>query len=366
MSQRKAYGIPAFLAAGLLLLIEWLRLSGRISEGQLGNYEILCNAVMLLIAAVGFFIFAQGTMEKPHRPVSCIAGNLAVPLIAFPMNIDVFGHVIRRDHIGADLWGWHVLWIACAVLQLLILSPLGKKLLTQCTGFLKWGKVIIVTLGNAFSDTAVFIKGSNKKLFLTILAGFILWVLYLVKQVSDGGLSAIFTDMQFWLHSLLFWILYSLTALLIHLFPAVLCKAGIALLEMKPQNVLAVTAAAAVCAASFITGPLLLKAASGVFILLCLLTAIIKRALERDHGERPSPPPSGQPGGEEPNAAIRTKDLAVLFLVFAVIPLAVIFVLALPSPAGRNLFPEHISDLDAWLDFGKEAQNIAVSFLSAF
>lgn len=203
-------GIPTFLAVALLILLEAGRLSGLVSDSQLGRCEIICNAAMLLFVVIGLFFQPLVSKEKPSLSIGRIAGIIGVSLISFPMNISVFGYKIRPEHWVSDLWGWHLFWIACAVLNLMLLSALGRFLLaqgkllfTQFRGILRWAKQIVVILGSSFLDILDYIRKSEKNILLTIIIGIFLWIACFVVLVIREGRPAVFADMRFWGKTLL-------------------------------------------------------------------------------------------------------------------------------------------------------------------
>jgi len=308
------------------------------------------------------------------------------------MNVDVFGHAIRLEHLLADLWGWHSFWIACAVLQLLVLTPLGNELLTQfrllltqLTGFLEWGKNIAVSLGSILShildQILALITTSSRRMVFIIIFGFFLWACWLGIQISGQNIRVLLADIGFLGKNLLAWLYYLLAALLVCLIPPVVRKAKEGLLNLNAKHLLAVIAVTAVLAVSVFLLPFLLGITGGLLVLASLLITFMKWASKRDRmkfgpGDPDSRPESQRGGGlDKPSAckeplssetSIRMEDLAILLVLFAVLPLATVFLLALFTTAGQELISKGASDLSAWLDFWNSALGITNGLLQLF
>lgn len=374
-------GTPALLAVTLFLMTEILRLLGVLSQ-YWESFEIICNAMMLGIA---IFFSAQELSSRKNQNSSAhrVIWIVAVSLLAFPMNIDVFGHVVRLEQLLTDLWGWHSLWIACAALQLLILTPLGMQLLTQFKlllaqfiGFLKWGKGIAVTLGNILSWVAnqimALIKESNSKTLSTIVIGIFLWVCWLVIQLSGQNTRAMLADIGFWGKGFLFWPIYLLIVLLLFLFPFIAKKVKDALLSLNPKHVLAVVVVVAACMVSVFLLPFLQGVISITLILVSLLVAAMRWASKRDKAildaKRADKSEDGKKGdsNESPTTTIKMGDLITLVLLFVIIPTATIFLLTLFTPAGKSLILGEASGLTAWLNFWTSLLETTNSLLQLF
>lgn len=390
MNRRWEDGIPALLAVALFILAELLRLFKGLSQ-YWGNIEIIVNALMLGIA---IFFSAQERFSRQERSSSSrrVVWIISISLIALPMNVDVFGHAIRLEHLLADLWGWHSFWIACAVFQLLVLTPLGKEilaqfklLLAQFTGFLKWGANLVASLGRILSHIldqilALIMSSSRRMVFITIF-GFFLWACWLGTQIPGQNIRVLLADIGFLGKNLLVWLFYLLAALLVCLIPLVVRKAKEGLLNLDAKHLLAVIAIASVLAVSVFLLPFLLSIAGGLLVLVGLLIAFMKWAAKRDRikfgPEGPSSRPENPGGGgldepsdcEEPShseTSIRIGDLAILLVLFAVLPLAAVFLLALFTTAGQDLIAKNASDPSAWLDFWNSALGITNGLLQLF
>lgn len=369
-------GIAALLAVALLLLAEVLRFSEALSQNW-ESFEIICNALMLGIA---IFFSARELSAGEGRPLPAhrVVWIEAVSLIAFPMNIDVFGHVIRLEQLPADLWGWHSLWIVCAILELLILTSLGNQLLTQVKallaqlmGLLKWGRSIAAKLGSIISEimdqSVALIKESNGKTLFTIIFGMFLWGRWLDTQLSGQDKRAMFADIGFWGRNLLFWTVYLLVMLLIWLFAPIGRKTREGIQKVEAKYVLAVVAIAVLFCVSALLLPFVWGAFNIILIMISLLIFIVKRAGKRDteiFGDKNGPFGSGKRSPAK--KTVRMKDLIVLLILLVVLPLGTILLLALFTPAGIELISGKASDVAAWLNFWNSILEITNGLLQLF
>lgn len=359
MNWSRNNGVPAFLAVAALSAAEILRLSNVVPVRLWGETEIICNVVMLLIAAIGFFAQRRRSEAEKDTSAAGVAGNLAVPLTALIMNVDVFGHTIRRERLLSDLWGWHLFWICFAALQILLLSPLGKLLLAQLSGLFKWGKRIMATLGGTVSDALDFIKARSKEMLLTVTLGIILWALWLAIRVSGEDTLTLFADIGFWMENLMCWGAYLLVVLFIRLFPAITQKTRGALADLDGKYILVIIALAVMLTVSVLAELPVLKAVSIALAVLGLIFSALKWAAKRD--ER-----LADKLKQFTKGGIRRKDILVLLLFFAVLPLTIIFMILPSTPAGRRLFSEGISDPASLLNLWSASLEVVNGFLQLF
>lgn len=377
-------GLPALLAVTLLVLAEALRFF----KGLLpfwGNIEVISNALMLGIAI--FFSARERLFEREESSSSRrVAWIISIPLIAACMNVDVFGHAIRLEHLLPDLWGYHAFWIACAVLQLLILTPLGEELLEQIRllweqliGILSWGRDTVVRLGSIFSSLLdqilALIEQSSEKMIFIIILGFFLWACWLSTQVPGQDISVLLANVSFLGKNLLVWIYYLLITLLVCLLPSAVKKTKDGLLGLDAKHVIAAVAAISLLAVSAFLLPFLAGIAVAMLLLAGALIAFLKWTLKKDRMKFDLTGSSHEPlegsgsgeGGAPPSStktSIRMGDLSILLILFMVIPLFFVFILALPTTAGQELISKGPSDFTAWIDFGKSALDLISALVS--
>lgn len=380
------------MAVALFLLAEVLSFSEVISQNW-ESFEIICNALMLGIAV---FFSARELSAATGQPVPAyrMVWIEAVSLIAFPMNIDVFGHVIRLEQLRTDLWGWHSLWIACAILEPVILTSLGKQLLsqvksllTQLLGFLKWCGSIAAKFGEVISGVVNqggnLIDKSDSKTLFTIIFGMLLWICWLVTQLSGQDKRAVLADTDFWGKNLLFWVIYLLVMLLLRLFPLIVTKGKEGIQKAAAKYVLAVIAIAVLVGGAVLLLPFVYRIFSIVLIILGLLIFIVKWAGKRDKKmwapEEPTAPtqPAGSESGDENKPAagkkpsptqqtVRMGDLIGLLFLFVVLPLGTILFPAVLTPAGIEVVSGRASDAAAWLNFWNSILEITNGLLQLF
>lgn len=344
-------GIPAFLAISVLVLSELLRFFQIIPEQKWNEVEVICNAVMLLIAAIGFFVCGPfSTTGKP--PVTYAAGNTAVSLMAIIMNIDIFNHPIRIEQLLPDLWGWHLFWIGFAVLQMMIFSQLGKLLLAQISGLLSWGKSIAIILGNTIADVLLFVKTRSSETILTVIIGVVLWVGWIVMRLSQKKTFVTLGDLGFWKENLLFWGEYLLITLLIRLLPAMHQITRGTLINLNGKKLLFIVGITTI----FMVSILAESSPLGLFGIALTASGVTLSFLWRFFQTNGN-------GSSKPNmttrSGIRKMDLLTLAFCFLWIPLIIIITRMLYSYAGRLPVLEMVSDSAAWLNFCNTAIDTA-------
>lgn len=353
---RKRDGCLAFSAVLVLLVVEVLCLRGVIPN--VVEVEIICNIVMLAIAVAGLFFLGHPPEKKI---VSCVLGNMAVSLMATIMNIDVFGHAIRFAHLVEDLLSWHALWIGFATLQLLVLSSSGKLLLKQIRGILKWGKSLIVLIGATILDIAKHIKESDKRIRLIVIVGILLWTGYFGIQIRTTDVQTVLFSVDFWQKSLLFWLIYLVIAVLIYLLPAIQQRSKEVLLKIDAKKVLA----GVICVGVVLILPFIFKVISMVVALAGLLFNAVDRAMKNDEDKKVEL--SNLNENHNPSQiSVRRTDAAAAVIFFVVIPISLVFFIALATPEGKELLSGKISEATAWLEFGNEFLNVTNEFLDLF
>lgn len=354
-------GLPAVFATLVFLFVEVADMRWATFWQYRDAFEILSNTVMLLIAVISFFVIGLPPRINGKGELSGILGCVVIPAIAFPMNIDVFGHIIRLEHILNDLWGWHLFWIIYAVVGILILSMLGHNLLSQITDLLRWTRDVISLLGNALRD---IVSNGSKSILLTVLIGFFTWGLYLGIQIHAKGVATVFSDSEIFRISIWLWVAVLAVSLLIHIAPQVFQKARDAVQHMDGKIVLAVIVGALFLLLNGFL-PSLLQAITMIILISLvptgLLGFIIKKlvkaggnSLDNSGGVRRS---TGQ-GNAQP------KDLAVVLTCFVGIPLFLLCVITALSQEGKNIIEQQsLSDISTYLNFISAALEVAKSLL---
>lgn len=354
-------GLPAVFATLVFLLVEVADMRWDIFWQYRDAFEVLSNTVMLLIAVISFFVIGLPSRINGREELSSILGCVMIPVIAIPMNIDVFGHIIRLEHILNDLWGWHLFWIMYAAVEVLVLSMLGHNLLSQITDLLRWARNVITPFGTALRD---IVANGSKSILLTALIGFSVWGLYLGIQIHAKGVATVFSDSEIFRISIWLWVAVLAVSLLIHIAPQVFQKARDAVQHMDGKIVLTVIVGALFLLLNGFL-PSLLQAITMIILISLvptgLLGFIIKKlvkvdgnSLDNNGGVRRSP----NQGNAQP------KDLAVVLTCFVGIPLLLLCVITALSQEGKNIIEQQsLSDISTYLNFISAALEVAKSLL---
>lgn len=113
-------GIPAFMAAAVLLAATGLE-ARMVNTGRLGyRVDIIFNMLLACIAVFSIFLIGLPAKRRPERQPVGLLSNLLISILAFLMNIAVFGHEINWHAPLENLWGRHIGWLVCAILQIRI------------------------------------------------------------------------------------------------------------------------------------------------------------------------------------------------------------------------------------------------------
>jgi len=360
---------PALTAAGIALIAQAVRIFWRgAPPEQWDRVGIFCNVLLLALCVFGWF---WPDLLLGGGAGGGVFANVAVSLIAFPMNTGVFDCPLRQASFWSDLWGRHLLWMIWIVIQLLILTGLGglllgqcRLLLGQCRALLGWGRKLAGMLGDTVSKLAGFIQGRDKGMLLAVAVGALVWVVFLRRRLSAGD-SILDVCAQF----LQYCVVYFFVVLFVYLLPAVVAAARNGMPAFSGGIVLAVAVLIAVAAMSkFLLPPLL-----GVICFLAVLAAVaffvysvVKAARKREERN------SGEDGGTGENgegslrrqspAVIRIGDLVFLMIFSSVVPVGALLAMAWASLVKSGSLPEGVALL--WALYDKAAE-IAEQALAA-
>lgn len=243
---------------------------------------IFSNIAMLAVATSGFFTLCQASALGTAR-LSTTLSNLTVSALAFFMNINVFGYAVRRDHLPDDLWGWHTIWIICAGVQALFLSGFAQR--------------VSIAIKNqapkAAASLAKAFKSCNKGILLIYLSGFAVWSAYLGIQISGRGVQAVISDTQILWGSVLLLLVWVAVGVLLYVVPTVCAKIKQVVAGMGTPKQLAL-------------GP----------------------GIPKQSSSKQSCPTSSSP---------RMEDVLITFLAYIIIPLALVYVIAITSDAVQQV-----------------------------
>lgn len=345
----------------VFLLVEAADMWWTIFQQYREGFEILSNAVMLLIAIISLFMIGLRPRINGNGALSSILGCIMIPVITFPMNIDVFEHTIQLEHILSDLWGWHLFWIAYAVVEVLVLSRLVQNLLSQIVALLKWVRRIISLLGKTLEDAVI---NSSKSIRLTVSAGLLLWGAYLGIQIHARDMASVFSDVETFRMSVWLWTAVIVVCLLIHIASQAFPKAGEAVQKMNGKIVLVVIIGVIFFLLNSVL-PVLLQAIAMIILISLvptgLLGLIIKgagKAIRRPSDYGGSTQRTTDAGGVEP------KDLMVVLICFVGVPLFVLSGVTALSDEGKNIIDQQdLSDVSTYLNFISAALEVAKAML---
>jgi len=329
------------------------------------DFEIISNAVMLMIAVLSFFVLGLPAQCDSGGPLAGVLANLAVPAITFPMNIDVFGYRIRPDHVLDDLWGWHLGWIICAAVQVLFLSGLVKKLLSRIKMFLNWLERVIKLLGSSLFDA---IEKSCRSIQLTVSVGLIIWIVFFGIQIYTRGVAYVFSDTEIFLRSVWLWIATIIICLFIHIAPLAFKKARDAVTEMTNKGALAATLAVLLVLLTGVLPSMLQTIAMIVLIPLIpmgLLALAIKGIMKLKRTLKADPRGNGQEAeAPETEDKVNFKDLTVVLVCFIGLPLLILCLITALGQEGKTIITtQDLSDVSTWLNFITATFDVAKSLL---
>ncbi|MCM1118686.1 MAG: hypothetical protein NC543_04920 [bacterium] len=343
-------GSPAFLAAVLFIVVEGINILDIISSPK--HFEIFSNAIMIIIAIYGFLCIGIPAKNSGVGNLISILSNVAVSAIAFPMNIDVFKHVIHPDQILSDLWGWHTWWIFCAIVQILVLSRLGENLLELVEELLAGGKKAIKSFGDSIStlkkQIEEEIEKSDKGVVITILIGFIIWAIYFGAWIWDRGIYIALADKNFWWGSIKLWVGCIAICFLISIASPLLKKMKEAIKNMESKSLFLFALFAVMTIIIFYTSSILqggLGELLKILIYILSISLICVRALKE--WKKKSESNCKEYDGDR----MSPIDKVFYAAVFYVIPLSIVFLLALFFYGGEEIINTNdLSDFTTWVE----------------
>ena len=307
--------------------------------------EVICNILMFLIVLVSFFCVGMPSRNIGLNNPENVFSNVIISVISFPMNIDVFENTIHMDQIFSDLWGWHIFWIMCVIVQILLLSCLGEKLLYLIQECLKWAKKNIAMLGNIISGIIQEIERGVKTAGLIIIIGTVLWGIFLYRGIYAQGMHTFFSDKSFLLGSMQIWLI----CFFIYIIVFVIKNFNGIFYKINIYKVLTVFGGIALLAALIYIFPMLdevLKSLLNMLIFpVCSLLLSVAPTVRRVKKKRVNQE------GENMNK-VRTSDLIIVVISFVWVPLNLIYLSTYAfHGGGKILTTQDLSDLNTWMDF---------------
>ncbi len=364
MKQKKKNGIPALLSMLVFLTVEGINIFGNVPFEQWKNFENISNTVMLMVAMICFFWLGFPSKRDHSRNLGSVLGNVAISVIAFFMNINVFEHTIQLEMIWTDLKGWHVGWTFCAIVQILFLTRLAEQLLTVVQGFLMWGGKTIKPLGNGLSGFTAEIGNCDKGLILIFMGGFGFWVVYLIYQIFNKGTFAVIFSADILWGSVRLWTVCIIIGFLLYLFPLICKKGKEAIKNIDEKKILLAMLAAAILGSLSYALLILLGIIGIIMIMLIVLVGllwyIVKRSITKSNSRV-------HQNNMTAKNTINLLDLSITLIAFIVVPLMLICIVTFFSPEGNHIInSQDVADYTTWLNLLGVALEVTNSMLQLF
>lgn len=325
---------------------------------------LVCNAILFLFAVGSFFVVGLPSRAEKDTVLWGLLTNLAFPLAAFLMNTSVFGLSIQRETLLNDLWSWHLGWIVCAALQILLLTSLGSGLLTQTHAVLLWVRNVVSLLGTAISSTLTDMNSASKSAKLTVFAGVVTWVIYTGIQIYSRGLSNVFNTDFIWT-SIWLWLAVIAVCILIHLVKPVCEKTKESVQNGSTTKLwIAMGVLVFIAIAGFF--PSLLQVLAMSLLFPAAVTGVVlfaaKQGLKKIRGKQSSKLEGGVPDPANDSLLnVEIRDLKILLVCAIGFPLFLLIVATLTTAEGENIVQSQ--DIATWLDFIKKAVEVSGELL---
>lgn len=369
MSRIWRIGIPAFAAAAVLLaaaLVEvWMTTTGRLEY----HIDIIFNIVFVGIAVLGCVLVGLPTKTQSEWRLVGLLSNLLISILAFPMNIAVFEHKVNWNNPLEDLWGGHIGWLFCVVLQILILSGLGEQLMSWGRRLLTLGAQAVTAVGQVVrqgvSVIVEAIRTHDKGVITIMTVSAVVWAAFLACKVYHTGTCEVLTDTDTLVGSMLVWLACVLTGVVVYTAPLILQMVRTAVRDSDPRRILiAVIAVIALVILSTALPPLL--EAAGLLVTLfivplCLACLIIGSAAWRVRRNRRL-----ERQNIRSRHTINPLDLAIVLLAFCVVPLVFLNVATALSPQGQIILSRGQVDVTNCLDYITACCNVASAVIQMF
>lgn len=330
---------PALTGFLILLTAEIINFCGLVPPEKLNDFVNIMNILMILVALCGFFLLEFVPLfEDYEEGWQEIFANIAVPIMAFPMNIEVFGHTFHQRLLWENIWGWQIGWIILLAIQILLV--LGVKLKEYPL--------------KSFSNIEPQAEQSiiqKRHVIWYIIIGIFVWTLFLGVLSYNKGIVLILTDLVFWGKSILLGINYFLVASLINTISLFLKKKYKENIGAKNKNIL-----------FFLLSVIVLTAINMWPFLLGILTIII--SISKIILILPS--------FDNKNiysvrfVLIYLKGVLFILLCFVIIPFAILFLITFYATDGGNLLAQNPTDINSWLNFMDKVVETSGMLINAF
>lgn len=358
MSRIWRVGVPAFAAVIVLLaavLVEvWMTMTGRLEY----HVDIIFNIVFVGIAVLGGILVGLPTKTQNEWRLAGLLSNLLVSILAFPMNIAVFGHKVNWSIPLKYLWGGHIGWLLCAALQILFLSGLGEHLMSWVRRLLALGVRVTTAVGRGVSEVVEAVRTHDQGIITIMTVSTVVWAVFLAFKVYRTGTGEVLADADTLVGSLLVWIACILTGAVVYTAPLIIRRVRETVRVLNPQWLLIALLAVIALAVLSAALPSLLEAAgllmTVLIVPLCLAGLIMGGAIWRIRRNRRL-----EAQNLRPAHTINPWDLAIVLLAFCVAPLTLLNVATALSPEGQAILGRGQVDMNTCLDYFAACCNAA-------
>lgn len=352
MNYNRRDGIPAFVAAAVLfaaaLIEDWITVTGK--SGY--HIDTIFNIIFIGIAILGGILIGLPAKRQNDRKVMSLLSNLLVSILAFPMNIAVFGHKINWSDPLKNLWGGHIGWLFCSILQILCLSKLGEQLMY-------WVQRLPMLVIQTIAAIAEFIKKHDKIIILIITIDTVIWTMFLTCKVCYTGIYETLTISTF-ADSLFFWIICALIDVVVYTIPFILKGLSIAIKDLDSKKILFLLMVAVVSVALYFTLPFVLETmgfwVTALVVPLGLIGLIIGNITYKTRRLKKK--------GAQPY--INSRDMTVVLLAFFVIPLLFLNTTTVLSDEGQKIIKQDPVTMKTYIDYIIACCNTASSVMQLF
>lgn len=358
-------GVPAFAAVAVLLtatLVEvWMTMTGKLGY----HVDIIFNIVFVGIAVLGGILVGLPTKTQSERRLVGLLSNLLVSVLAFPMNIAVFGHKVNWNVPMENLWGGHIGWLFCLAMQILFLSGMGEQLMSLVRRLLTLAVQAATTVGRGVSVVAAAVRTHDKGVITIMTVSTVVWMVVLICKVYRTGTGEILADVDTLVESLWVWIACVLIGAIAYTAPLIVRRVNEAVRVLNPRKVLIAVIAVIALVVLSVALPFLLEVAGllvTLFIVpLCLSCLIIGGAVWSVHRNRQL-----KTQNIKPTHTINSLDLTIVLLAFCVVPLTLLNVVTALSPRGQEILSRGQVDMTSYLDYITACCNVASAVMQIF
>lgn len=358
-------GVPAFAAVAVLLaatLIEiWMTVAGRLGY----HVDTVFNIVFIGIAVLGGILVGLPTKTQSEWRLAGLLSNLLVSILAFPMNIAVFGHKVNWNVPLENLWGGHIGWLFCIALQILFLSGLGEQLMRWMRRLLALLVQATNAVGRGASAVAEAFRTHDHGIITIMTVSTVVWAVFLACKVYRSGTGEVLADADTLVRSLLVWIACVLTGAIVYTAPLIVRRVNEAVRILNPRRVLIAVIVVIALTVLSVALPSLLEVAGllvTLFIVpLCLACLIIGSAIWRVRRNRQL-----ETQNIRQAHTINPLDLAIVLLAFCVVPLVLLNVVTALSPQGQEILGRGQVDMTSCLDYITACCNVASAVMQMF